>query len=68
MKVIVQCTLIVEVELNSPDPEFAIEENSCPGTGVVGRAIDDAIAEGEKNSTCWACNLHGTNKILEITP
>jgi hypothetical protein len=67
MKVKVKCTLIVEVEMPEPwDAHFQIEENGCPGTGLVGAAIDDAIQEGEINSTCWACGLLGENKILAI--
>ncbi len=66
-KVKVQCTLVVEVEVpDDADPHFIFEDNGCPGTGVVGAAIDAAILAGDTNSLCWACNLHGENKILEI--
>jgi hypothetical protein len=67
-RVKVQCTLIVELDWPDEwtDPHFQIEENGCPGTGSIGRAIDDAIEEGERNGTCWACGLRGENKILEI--
>jgi hypothetical protein len=66
MKFLVQCTLEVEVELpdDSADPEFTIEDNSCPGTGMVGSAIDSAIEYGQDHGVCWACNLKGRNKIL----
>ena len=58
-KVKVQCTLVVEVEVpDDADPHFIFEDNGCPGTGVVGAAIDAAILAGDTNS--------GENKILEI--
>lgn len=68
-KVIVECTLRVEVERPGGDEvndEFVIEENACPGTGVVGRAIMQAIADGVRNNECWACKLGGVNKIVEV--
>ena len=47
----VQCTLVVPVEI--PDDEdydevFDIEMNHCPGTGIVGAAIDEAIRRGDE--------------------
>lgn len=68
MKIIhVKCTLIVPVEV--PDNEeydevFDIEENHCPGTGLVGVAIDKIIKECDKNGFCWGCNLNGKCEII----
>jgi hypothetical protein len=44
--------------------QFQIEENGCPGTGVVGAAFDSIYEECKEASVCWACNLRGQNKIL----
>lgn len=68
MKVRVACTVFVEVEIpdDTVDPERLIEETGCPGTGVVGAAIDAAIEKGEAAGTCWACDLSGENTVLEI--
>jgi len=69
MKLKVKCTLEVEIELPDDTGDhmfFMIEENSCPGTGVVGAAIDLAIEHAESNGVCWACNLRGKNKIIEV--
>lgn len=64
----VRCTLVVPVEVPDNDPEnvtsFIIEENSCPGTGCVGAAIDATIRECDEVGVCWACKLFGENKIL----
>ena len=64
----VQCTLIIELDWpdENVDPYFQIEENSCPGTSSIGAIIDDAIAKGHDEGTCWACALQGENKILSI--
>lgn len=70
MKIInVKVTFTVPVEV--PDtPEykeimvFDIEENHCPGTGLVGIAIDKLIKEHEANDTCWACAVNGENEII----
>lgn len=63
----VRATVVVEVQLSDDsDEHFIIEENSCPGTGVVGSAITAAIAHGDETSTCWACALSGENHIIEI--
>ena len=74
-RVKVQCTLIVEVDF--PDgiedkegfggPHFVIEDNGCPGSGIVGMEIEKVMREEESKSCCWACALHGKNKILSIT-
>ncbi len=68
MKVRVQCTLLIDVEYpdDTAHPDFMIEENGCPGTGLVGSAIDRVIEDGEKRGVCWACNLMGENKIIAI--
>ena len=72
MKIKVQCTLEVDIEV--PDYwddedgklEFMIEDNTCPGTGLVGTAIETAFEHGNETSICWACALKGKNKILSI--
>lgn len=67
-KVKVQCALTVEIEVPSgwtdEDIRFSVEENSCPGTQIVGAAIEAAIRRGKENGVCWACSLQGTNKII----
>lgn len=72
-KVKVRCTFTIEVEVpiwateeDEYNPYFDIEENHCPGTGIVGGALTRHIEKHEANSTCWACALQGTNEILEI--
>lgn len=67
-KIKVLCQVIVEVELSDEAYQrrhFIIEENGCPGTGVVGAAIDQAIADGDDTSLCWACKLSGNNMIIQ---
>ena len=49
-------------------PYYHIEENHCPGTGVVGAKFDEVYEHGKENSVCWACNLQGENEIIEIQP
>ena len=69
VKVTVQCTLEVVVMVEDQyavNLDFTIEENSCPGTGIVGSAIDRAIEYGDEHGVCWACNLKGQNNILKI--
>ncbi len=69
MKILVECTLQVEVEVSDDLRdiiEFQIEENGCPGTGVVGSKIDSVMEDAEEKRVCWACNLKGANKILSI--
>lgn len=72
MKLTVICTLEVEVEVPDDipgyDAHFAIEENGCPGTGPVGRVIEDAIEASKTTHVCWACNMHGENKIKTEVP
>jgi hypothetical protein len=67
VKVKVRCTVYVDVEV--PDHWTADDvaghfEEACPGTGVIGRMIEDAMADGAKRSVCWACNLHGACEVL----
>lgn len=67
MKILVECKLLVEVEIpDDPnyDMHFDIEENHCPGTGIVGAAISEMMRKCEENSVCWACNFQGENKIV----
>ena len=69
-KITVKCTIEVPIEVKDDyytedfTPEFDIEENHCPGTGLVGAAIDKIIEEHNKNSTCWACSLNGKCEII----
>lgn len=69
MRVKVRCVLEVEIEVNEEACDttvFRIEENGCPGTGPVGAAIMQEIERSEGASVCWACNMGGTNKVIEI--
>lgn len=67
MRILVECTFTLPVEVPD-DPDyplyFDIEENHCPGTGAVGLALEEVMAEHMANSTCWACELGGKNKIV----
>jgi len=57
-KVRVRVTFDIDVEVQEGDHTlFMIEENSCPGTGVVGAAIEKAIMEAEEGNYCWACKM-----------
>ena len=64
----VLCTFEVEVELpDDCDAVFQIEENGCPGTGVVGNALYACMDECEPEgggAICWACKLNGKNTII----
>lgn len=68
MKVRVRCSFVVEIDLpddmTQDEIRFAIEENGCPGTGVVGAAVDSAMEHGDEARVCWACNLQGKNEVL----
>lgn len=66
MKVRVKCTFFVDVDIDGDTDliKFMIEENSCPGTGAVGVALDRAIEYANANGVCWACNLNGENEII----
>ena len=44
--------------------QFRIEENGCPGTGMVGAAIEKAIRESNARGVCWACPMHGRNELV----
>lgn len=63
----VKCTFTIPIEIPD-DPEynatFDIEENHCPGTGIVGAAIDARIKYAEKNGICWACGLDDSCEIV----
>jgi hypothetical protein len=69
MKYLIRVTLDVPVEMDDlwdGDPKFYFEENGCPGTGAVGTAIENAIKAAHKGSFCWACNMNGDNKIINV--
>ena len=67
-RVLVECRFEIWVDYKDSDTdlEFDIEENHCPGTGNVGMTLDACMAEHEQASTCWACALNGSNKILRV--
>lgn len=66
-KLRIKCTVFVDVEVPD-DPaysaKFDIEENHCPGTGVVGAALEALITQHELAGTCWACP-DGTCEIVQ---
>jgi hypothetical protein len=72
MKILVKCTLFVPVEVPDEDPNdeypydssFDIEENHCPGTGLIGVELDKVIKEMNEKGFCWACKLRGRNEIV----
>ena len=69
LRVKVKCTFFIEFDFPREYEDslfFQIEENSCPGTGFVWGTPRQVIEKHDKNSTCWACALHGENKIVEI--
>lgn len=69
----VKCTYIIQVEVSEDEEDgysasFDIEENHCPGTGLVGRAFEEHYKRhdtGELKAFCWACALQGTNEIVD---
>jgi hypothetical protein len=66
----VRCTLILDVVVEASDAEHAqylIEDYDCPGTGAVGAELERVMRETPLN-ICWACNLQGENKLLELEP
>lgn len=67
MKLKVQCSFIIEVEVpdeSSYDAKFDLEENHCPGTGRVGKALDRHMYVSNAHGICWACALDGKCKIV----
>jgi hypothetical protein len=67
MKVKVRCTFVIEVDVpdeNADIASFMIEENGCPGTGVVWSALSDHMEAHDEAGTCWACALEGKNEIV----
>ncbi len=69
-RVKVRVSFDVVVELCDDDNEvFAIEENSCPGTGLVGHEVYKLIEECWESNVCLFCSTerNGENKILEVT-
>ena len=65
----VKITLTLPVEV--PDTTeyddimfFDIEENHCPGTGLVGIAFDRHLEKFKDTGMCWACALDGKNEII----
>jgi len=69
-KIIVRCTFEIPVEVPDEsevpgyDECFDIEDNHCPGTGIVGAAFDKIYEETTKEGFCWACKLKGKCEIL----
>lgn len=74
-KVLVKCSYEIEVEVpeewDDHQIDFDIEENHCPGTGIVGAAFDEHYQkcldyEKEHNGAgyCWACCLKGKNEVI----
>ncbi len=67
MKYVVLCKYLIEVEIHDEVDdiaEFIIEDNGCPGTGPMGAALEAVMDRCEKDSTCWACTLGATTKIV----
>lgn len=66
----VKCTFTIPIQV--PDdyyndeftPEFDLEDNHCPGTGLVGAAIDNLIKKHDTQNTCWACSVGGKCEIV----
>ena len=68
---VVECRFTIEVPWeeewgDAESARFHIEENSCPGTGPVDGVLSELMNAAEENSVCWACNLSGENKLLDI--
>ncbi|HOA00874.1 MAG TPA: hypothetical protein PKI27_01050 [Dermatophilaceae bacterium] len=69
MKVKVRCSYTIEVEVPDDvdyDVQFDIEENHCPGTGVVGAALDAHREACDAKHVCWACMLGGKNEVVSV--
>lgn len=65
--IIVRCSFDIPVEIpddETYDADFDIEENHCPGTGLVGAAIDKRMKEQDAKGFCWACGLNSKCEIL----
>ena len=65
--IMVQCSFTIPVEVpdnDDYDAFFDIEENHCPGTGIVGGALMEHIKKHDESNTCWACALNGKNEIV----
>ena len=66
-KIFVKCSYTLEVEVPD-DPEypveFDIEENHCPGTGLVGAVLDREMEHWNNEGMCWACACGGKNEIV----
>jgi hypothetical protein len=63
----VRCTFVIEVEIpDDPDynVEFDLVENHCPGTGIVGAALEKYMKACEERSVCWACGLDGECELV----
>lgn len=68
MTILVKCEFLIPIEIDNDSREsveFIIEENSCPGTGIVGATFDDIMHQHDKDGTCWACALQAKNTIME---
>lgn len=67
-KVLVECSFQIEVEVDDKysSVEFQIEDNGCPGTGVVNSKLMAHMADCEKRSICWSCALGGESKVIKI--
>ncbi len=69
---VVRVRASVEIDVEFDDEvdndliHFMVEENSCPGTGIVGGALRALVHQHDEASTCWACGNNGENKILSI--
>lgn len=68
MQVKVRCTYVIEVEVpDDPDYDvyFDLVENHCPGTGIVGAALEHHMDQCHHASTCWACALDGECELVD---
>lgn len=50
--------------MSDHDVHHMIEENGCPGTGLVGATLERIMDLHDIEGTCWACALQGDNKIV----
>lgn len=57
IKVGVSFVIDVEVpdDMSDETASFMIEENGCAYTGLVGKALDQALASGLRTGTCPFC-------------